>query len=109
MNTPKLDIEPDFCNCIIAMGATEFNGEIIGRSLQEKISSTFISTIQTLYDKTPPRMQLTNKIVLRTTKRINLTDKRINNILEERRLQLIDIACKDKHALDDQYDLSNWN
>ena len=54
-------------------------------------------------------MQLTNKIVLRTTKRINLTDKRINNILEERRLQLIDIACKDKHALDDQYDLSNWN
>ena len=99
----------DFCNCIIAMGATEFNGEIIGRSLQEKISSTFISTIQTLYDKTPPRMQLTNEIVLRTTKRINLTDKRINNILEERRLQLIDIACKDKHALDDQYDLSNWN
>lgn len=99
----------DFCEYIIAMYSARTTHKAIDNLSQDEIGSRFTEAIQTLYAKSPPRVQLTNKIVLSTMKRINLADTRIESILEERRKQLIDIAYKDEQAFDDEYNLSNWN
>lgn len=54
-------------------------------------------------------MQLTNLIIRNTMKKINFSDKNINELLEKRRQQLIDIGRKKRQELDDQYHLENWN
>ena len=75
---------------------------------EEKPCDFFETSITTMYDKYPPQMQLTNVIVKSIMKKINLTSKKIDEILEKRRHSLIDIAHDKSNALDDQYDLDNW-
>lgn len=67
--------------------------------MQKQIHETFLTAIQTLYNKTPPRMQLTNRIAQVTMERINLTNESINEILEKRRRQLIDIVHEKEQKL----------
>lgn len=65
--------------------------------------------IEEIYDKLPPRMQLTNFIVRNTMKEIKFTDNRISQILEKRQEELDEISKKQRKELNDNYDLENWN
>jgi len=69
----------------------------------------FKEFIGKIYTESPPHMQLTNLIVSKTMKVISLIDESINELLENRREQLIEIGNKQCDELDDQYDLENWN
>ena len=86
----------------------QYKPDWIIEEAEEKPCDFFETSITTMYDKYPPQMQLTNVIVKSIMKKINLTSKKLDEILEERRRSLIDIAQNKSKALDDQYDLDNW-
>jgi len=87
----------------------KFIEESIRQEELQKDRDMFEMGIRVLYDKNPPRMQLTNVIVKSTAEKIQLSSKSLNDILEKRRCDLIDAANEKEKQLDDHYELKNWN
>lgn len=98
------NIIKDLCECIYKVSQY-----FIANQYFISNCNSFKEFIEKIYIESPPNMQLTNLIIRNTMKKINFSDKNINELLEKRRQQLIDIGRKKRQELDDQYHLENWN
>lgn len=74
-----------------------------------EISLTFKTVILATYKEQPPRMSLTRGIIKIVLKKLNINDDEIFKILENHRTRIIDNIGDIRDAINDEYELENWN
>ncbi|MGX4585341.1 hypothetical protein [Paenibacillus chitinolyticus] len=77
-------------------------------SLTDEKQGEFKAFISLVYEHTPPRMTLTNRIVSNTLRNLRITDDEIDRLLEASRCQLIDSGSEQSQSFHDHYELENW-
>lgn len=82
----------------------EYQLEQLGRN-----KKNFETGVEAFYQSKPPRMQLTNLIVKNTMRKLEFNSKKILQLLEKRRRELIDSRKDYKMIFEDEYTLKNWN
>lgn len=73
-----------------------------------KVSVGFCALIQTAYETNPPRLSLTNSIVLNLMKRLGTVNEDVKRLIEANRERLLDVGSKINNEFDDHYELDNW-
>lgn len=106
---PKLENDfkiYEFCMSQINL----FNqNRISGNTLnRQRLVGLFKIFIKTSYEIAPPRLSLTNKLVINLMKELNIRDKTIENILKRVDIEQTKIREKMVEDFKDEYELENW-
>ncbi|OKP83730.1 dsDNA nuclease domain-containing protein [Paenibacillus sp. P32E] len=108
---PRLDSDEliiQFCNTQYEFKKIFDGVKIQNGDLKEKMNTAFILFINKVYSTDPPRLSLSNKFVLKTMKKLNITDKETTDMIEKNRKFQSDTAVKMKERFNDEYKLDNW-
>lgn len=80
-----------------------------GIEVQDEETREGMSTlIQSIYESTPPRLSLTNKMVLHLMEKLGVVNKELNRLIEKNRKRLVGIGSNINTQFNDHYKLENW-
>lgn len=86
----------------------DYVGQQVTASLTDEKQGEFKAFINSVYEHTPPRMTLTNKIISNTLCNLRISDDEIDQLIEASRCQLIDLGHEQSQSFDDHYELEHW-
>ncbi|WP_193191380.1 nSTAND3 domain-containing NTPase [Paenibacillus polymyxa] len=98
----------DFCFRYMDYAEQQATTSLIDDEKHGSLLGQFKTFISLVYEHTPPRMTLTNRIVGKTLRKLRISADEIDRLLEASRRQLIDSGSKQSQSFNDHYELENW-
>ncbi|MGM2667019.1 hypothetical protein ACS2QR_03415 [Bacillus cereus group sp. Bce026] len=108
---PRIEEDSAICKfCTIQLRYYEFEEELGDErsEIHQKIISLFKIYIKMAYDSKPPRMSLTNKIVLNTMMKLKIEDKEIEEKIKQISKNQSNVRKELAKDFDDHYEIENW-
>ncbi|MCU5184255.1 hypothetical protein OCA11_08320 [Bacillus cereus] len=96
--------------CITQLKCYKFGEELgdEGSEIRQKVISLFKPYIKIAYDTNPPRMSLTNRIVLNTMMELKIEDKEIKEKIEKISKNQSNVREELAKEFNDHYEIENW-
>lgn len=105
----------ELCESYLSEGLSERiqkinKGELLDNQTEiDEVSEKFCKLFINHYQKNPPRMSFTNKLLQMKLKDFRIVSPILERLIEKNRVRLIEVTSTRREKYNDHYDLANWN